>query len=241
MTEANGTYWGGSYFLDCNFLVLKNSSEILRVTSAASGNVPGTFVAGDNVYVQAYDFFTTYPQPSTGTSTITLIVTNTTDSTTVFSDTIAYTGGGAEPQVISTSFNVTRAKNYSISAYTTYTPVSATPTPSRTPTVTPSVTPSKTPTATPSVTPTRTPSTSGYLYQIQSATIYQCDGFGSCTPGAAVTVSSASELTVNNYYFDSGAALVFRITSTRFGSNDPADYSISPSDVTGSENTYCCI
>jgi hypothetical protein len=109
--------------------------------------------------VQAYSFFTTYPQPATGTSTLTLIITNTTDSTTVFSSTVAYNSGGAEPQTITHTFSVTRAKNYSLNVFTTYTPVSATPTPSVTPSRTPSITPTKTvtPSRTPSITPTPSP------------------------------------------------------------------------------------
>jgi hypothetical protein len=151
--------------LDCNLLVQQNSVERLRAVTPTTGTVPGTYIPGDSITVQAYSFFTTYPQPSTGTSTVTLIIS--TGGESFFNSTVAYNSGGTEPQTITHTFSITRGQNYSISAYTTYTPVSATPTATASPTSpTPSVTPSITKTAsptspTPSVTPsiTKTPST----------------------------------------------------------------------------------
>jgi uncharacterized protein YlzI (FlbEa/FlbD family) len=148
--EDDGTYWGGSYFLDCGLIIQKNSVEILRQEVDGTGNI-GSWAAGDSVYAQAYAFADVYPPPATGTATITLTILNTTDSTTVFSDTISYTAGTPpNPTVVSATFTITSGKNYSISAFTTYTPVSATP----------SITPTRTPTITRTPTPTRTPSTS---------------------------------------------------------------------------------
>lgn len=194
--------------------------ERLRAVADSTGTVPGTYIPGDSIYVQAYSFFTTYPQPSTGTSTITLTITNTTDSTTVFSGTIAYNSGGTEPQVISETFSITRGKNYSISAYTTYTPVSATPTPSVTPSKTPSITPTKTvtPSRTPSITPTPSPQdpatanlifsySGGNFNAILSSVIYTASttisaasisGFGDSNCTSANGVDSLSENIVIN-------------------------------------------
>jgi hypothetical protein len=141
-------------------LVLQNSVETFRATTDSTGTVTGTYIPGDSMYVEAYAFAGTFPPPATGTSTITLIVVNTTDGTTLKSDTISYTAGTPpSPTSISYGFTITRAKNYSITAYTTYTPVSATPTPSVTPSRTPSITPTKTvtPSRTPSITPTPSP------------------------------------------------------------------------------------
>jgi hypothetical protein len=259
MDEASGTYWGGSYFLDCNLLVLENGLERLRRTTDSSfpiGNSLGTPAGvigaeGNVITIEAYAFFSSFPPPATGTSTLTLRFFN--DGEQIYTNTISYNPGGSEPASISTTFTVVRNVYYLIEAFTTYTPVSAPATPSITPTitptrtVTPTITPSPSPpstpppTATPSVTPPNSPPESPAApYQVQQAYIQSCGGFNTCEDGALVTVEADFELTNFNYYYTGGN--VYRIISNIFGSSFPADYSLGiPSDVTGGQNSYCCI
>jgi hypothetical protein len=214
--EADGAYWGGGYFLDCGLIVEKNSVEILRQEIDGTGTLT-LFAPGDSIYVEAFAFASTYPPPATGTATISLVVTNTTTSEVEFTDTISYTAG-PEPTVISDSFFIAQGNNYSVSAFTTYVAVSATPTPTRTPSLTP----------TPPVT-----------YQVQDAYIQSCD-FGVCIDSALVTISTKSALTPGNYYYDSTYG-TFRVESARYASLSPADYSLVVTDVTSNADFYCCI
>ena len=154
--EDDGSYPGGTYFLDSGLLIQKNTVEVLRQEVDGTGTLTG-YQAGDSVYAQAFSFATTNPPPPTGTSTVSLVIINTTDSTTVFSGTLDYSAG-PEPTVVSHTFTVVAGKNYSISAFTTYVPIS--PTPSITRTITPTITATRTitptVTRTPSITATRT-------------------------------------------------------------------------------------
>jgi hypothetical protein len=163
--EDNGTYWGGSYFLDSNLLVQRNGDEVLRSESDATGTIGVNFTPGDTVLVQAYAFYTTFPPPATGTATLSLVISQ--DGEVFYTNTIAYTTGPTQPTTITTSFTITKGSNYSISAFSTYTPVTATPTP--TSTSTPTLTPTSTipqPTNTPTLTstPTNTPTTPEATY-----------------------------------------------------------------------------
>ena len=152
--EDDGTYWGGSYFLDSNLLVQRNGNEVLRSESDATGTIGVNFTAGDTVLAQAYAFYTTYPAPATGTATLSLVISQ--DGEVFYTNTIAYTTGPTQPTTITTSFTITKGSNYSISAFSTYIPTTPTPTPTNTPTSTPTNTQSATPTLTQTPTPTNT-------------------------------------------------------------------------------------
>jgi hypothetical protein len=253
MDETSGTYWGGSYFLDCNLLVLEGGVERLRRTSDSStpiGDALGTpvtgiYAEGTVVTMEAYSFFSTYPPPSTGTSTITLRRYE--NGEQIYTNTISYNPGGSEPATITTTFTAARNVYYLIEAFTTYTPVSATPTPSitRTPSVTPTVTPTRTASNTPTrtITPTitKTPSTSGYPYYVQYAWIQTCGGSNTCEDSVYVSITSDSPLG-SGYYYSPFYASVFRIDTSLQGSYSPADYDLgTPNDVTGTQTPYCCL
>jgi hypothetical protein len=77
-------------------------------------------------------------------------------------------------------------------------------------------------------------------YTVYDITLQGCDGF-SCFDTSASTVSVfKGSLSIGNYYI-SPTAGVFRVDGGPRTTSTPPDYaSISYTDITGNQDTYCC-
>jgi hypothetical protein len=111
--------------------IARNGNQELQIFSTANGTVATKFLPGDSLYTQIWNYYTTYPAPTTGTSTITLRITNITDNIIVHYASFNYdslgpggTGQTPEPQVLSSAITIQAGKNYFIEGFTLYEPAS---------------------------------------------------------------------------------------------------------------------
>lgn len=109
--------------------------------------------------------------------------------------------------------------------------VSSTPTP----TITKTPTPTKTPSVTPSITPSISPSSSSYNYY--NATIYDCNGLGSCIGGVSGIVASTTTLSLSKFYTFHDGFNVFWISS--ISSPGVYDYDLTDSVLTTTCDSGC--
>jgi hypothetical protein len=127
--EDQGNWTGGNYFLDNNLYIARNGNAELHIFSTTNGTLTTKFLPGDQLYAQTYNYFTSYPAPTTGTSTITLRITNITDNIIVHNASFNYdslgpggTGQTPEPQVLSSLITIQAGKNYLVEGFTLYEP-----------------------------------------------------------------------------------------------------------------------
>ena len=142
MAEFTATTGSGVYILDNNFLILRNSVEIFRVTGDAAGLITQSLVPGDDVLIYSWSQVDTYPPPPfiEGTATRYLIIRETSTGTIVSSQTQQYGFNPPAQYSLSYPYSIGAVPvDYTIESFVVF--VEATPTPTPTNTETPTPTP----------------------------------------------------------------------------------------------------